>query len=173
MKKKNPRHHKKQKTKQIATLGDNRLQNINKGKKNTRTKREKRNIHTLIQRRLVKLKMTDLLAAAVKNHLGLHLLHWAVSHSDVWHLAHRCADIIHKIDEPLEKNAFAVDNLLTLDEDEIDCYGIRQLQMHNLHFDEEDEEDGYAQQQDQMNNNGERYAIHRNNHANELERAGK
>lgn len=114
--------------------------------------------------------MTDLLAAAVKNHLGLHLLHWAVSNSDVWHLAHRCAELIHKIDGPLEKNAF--DNLLTLDEDEIDCYGIRQLPMHNLHFDEEDEEDGYSQRREQMdnNNNGGRYAIQRNNHANEQER---
>lgn len=120
-----------------------------------------------------KLKMTDLLASAVKNNLGLHLLHWAVSHSDVWHLAHRCADLIHKINDPLEKNTFIVDNLLTLDEEEIDCYGIRQLQMHNLHFEEEEEEDEELQQsvygnQHRMDN--ERNATNRN--YNELECAG-
>lgn len=148
-------------------MGDSRLQNLSNEKKKTLHKHR----NNIDYRRLGKLKMTDLLAAAVKNNLGLHLLHWAVSRSDVWHLAHRCAELIHKIDEPLEKSA--LDHLLTLDEDEIDCYGIRRLQMHNLHFEEEDEDNDYSQQQEQMNSDRGRNAINRNNHANELELAGK
>lgn len=83
--------------------------------------------------------MTDLLASALKNSLGLQLLHWAVSQSDIWHLAHRCSELAQKINEPLEKSAYVLDNLLTMDEDDIDCIGIRDLHMQQMHFDDEDD----------------------------------
>lgn len=83
--------------------------------------------------------MSDLLASALKNSLGLQLLHWAVSQSDIWHLAHRCSELAQKINEPLEKSAYVLDNLLTMDEDDIDCIGIRDLHMQQMHFDDEDD----------------------------------
>lgn len=83
--------------------------------------------------------MTDLLASALKNSLGLQLLHWAVSQSDIWHLAHRCSELAQKINEPLEKSAYVLDNLLTMDDDDIDCIGIRDLHMQQMHFDDEDD----------------------------------
>lgn len=83
--------------------------------------------------------MSDLLASALKNSLGLQLLHWAVSQSDIWHLAHRCSELAHKINEPLEKSAYVLNNLLTMDEDDIDCIGIRDLHMQQMHFDDEDD----------------------------------
>lgn len=63
--------------------------------------------------------MTDIVADALSNNLGLHLLHWALSQSDIWYLAHRCADLVQKIHEPLERGAAALDNILTLEEDEV------------------------------------------------------
>lgn len=83
--------------------------------------------------------MSDLLASALKNGLGLQLLNWAVSQSDIWHLAHRCSELAHKINEPLEKSAYVLDNLLTMDEDDLDCIGIRELHMQQMHFDDEDD----------------------------------
>lgn len=83
--------------------------------------------------------MTDLFAAAVKNHLGLQILHWAVSQSDIWHLAHRCSELVQKINEPLEKSAYVLDHLLTMDEDDIDSIGIRDLHLQQMHFDDEDD----------------------------------
>lgn len=80
-----------------------------------------------------------MLASALKNSLGLQLLHWAVSQSDIWHLAHRCSELAQKINEPLEKSAYVLDNLLTMDEDDIDCIGIRDLHMQQMHFDDEDD----------------------------------
>lgn len=85
--------------------------------------------------------MTELLASALKNSLGLQLLHWAVSQSDIWHLAHRCSELAHKINEPLEKSAYVLDNFLTMDDDDIDCVGIRDLHLQQMHFDEEEEEE--------------------------------
>lgn len=86
-------------------------------------------------------RMTDLLATAVKNNLGLHLLHWAITHSDFWHLANRCSQLVQKINEPLEKSAHVLDNLLTMDEDDFDahCIGLRDLHLHRMHFDDEDD----------------------------------
>lgn len=79
--------------------------------------------------------MTDLFASAFKSNFGLQLLQWAVSQSDIWHLAHRCSELAQKINEPLEKSAYVLDNLSTMDEDDINC-------IHNLqgamHFDNED-----------------------------------
>lgn len=83
--------------------------------------------------------MSDLLASALKSSLGLQLLHWAVSQSDIWHLAHRCSELAHKINEPLEKSAYVLNNLLTMDEDDVDCIGIRDLHMQQMHFDDEDD----------------------------------
>lgn len=83
--------------------------------------------------------MSDLLASALKNSLGLQLLHWAVSQSDIWHLAHRCSELAHKINEPLEKSAYVLNNLLTMDEDDVDCIGIRDLHMQQMHFDDEED----------------------------------
>lgn len=92
--------------------------------------------------------MTDLIAAAVKNHLGLQLLHWAVSQSDIWQLAHRCADLVQKINDPLEKSAYVLDNLLTMDEDDIECIGMRDLHLQRMHFEDEDDYIDQEQQQD-------------------------
>lgn len=83
--------------------------------------------------------MTDLLASALKNSFGLQMLHWAVSQSDIWHLAHRCSELAQKINEPLEKGAYVLDNFLTMDEDDIDCIGLRDLHLQQMHFDDEDD----------------------------------
>lgn len=83
--------------------------------------------------------MTELLAAALKHSLGLQLLHWAVSQSDIWHLAHRCSELAQKINEPLEKSAYVLDNLLTMDDDDIDCIGLRDLHLQQMRFDDEDD----------------------------------
>lgn len=91
--------------------------------------------------------MSELLASALKNSLGLQLLHWAVSQSDIWHLAHRCSELAHKINEPLEKSAYVLNNLLTMDEDDMDCIGLRDLHMHQMHFDDEDD---YNEERQQM-----------------------
>lgn len=101
--------------------------------------------------------MSDLLASALKNSLGVQLLHWAVSHSDIWHLAHRCSELAQKINEPLEKSAYVLDNLLTMDEDDIDCVGMRDLHIQQMHFDDEDDynEEGqsrYNNSRQQANN---------------------
>lgn len=99
--------------------------------------------------------MTDLLASALKHSLGLQLLHWAVSHSDIWHLAHRCSELAQKINEPLEKSAYVLDNLFTMDEDDIDCIGIRDLHMQQMHFDDEDDynEEGQSRNGRWLGNN--------------------
>lgn len=83
--------------------------------------------------------MTDLIAYALKSNLGLEFLHWATSQSDIWHAAHRVGELVHKINEPLEKSAYVLDNLLTMDEDDIDCIGIRDLRLQQMHFDDEDD----------------------------------
>lgn len=92
--------------------------------------------------------MSDLLASAVKSHLGLQLLHWAVSQSDIWHLAHRCSELVQKINEPLEKSAYVLDNLLAMDEDDIHlhCSGMRDLHLNRMHFDDEDDYNGEQMQ---------------------------
>lgn len=87
--------------------------------------------------------MTELFGSALKNSLGLQLLHWAVSQSDIWHLAHRCSELAQKINEPLEKSAYVLDNFLTMAEDDIACAGIRDLNLQQMHFDEEEEEEEY------------------------------
>lgn len=99
--------------------------------------------------------MSDLLASAVKSHLGLQLLHWAVSQSDIWHLAHRCSELVQKINEPLEKSAYVLDNLLAMDEDDmhLHCSGMRDLHLNRMHFDDEDDYNG-EQMQRFANNNG-------------------
>lgn len=91
--------------------------------------------------------MTDLIASALKNSLGLQLLHWAVSQSDIWHLAHRCSELAQKINEPLKKSAYVLDNLLTMDEDDIDCIGIRDFHLQQMHFDDEDDYNDQEQSQ--------------------------
>lgn len=63
--------------------------------------------------------MTDLIASAFKNSMGLQLLHWAVSQSDIWHLAHRCSELAQHINEPIEKRVYLLNNSLSMDED--DC----------------------------------------------------
>lgn len=83
--------------------------------------------------------MSDLLTSALKNSLGLQLLQWAVSQSDVWHLAHRCSELAQKINKPLAKHAYVLDNLLTMDDGDIDCISIRDLRMNQMHFDDEDD----------------------------------
>ncbi|XP_031620821.1 BTB/POZ domain-containing protein 6 isoform X2 [Contarinia nasturtii] len=101
--------------------------------------------------------MTDLLASALKNSLGLQVLQWAVSQSDIWHLAHRCSELAQKINEPLENSAYVLDNLLTMDEDDINCIGIRDLHLQQMHFDDEEEhtygcnETGYYRNQQHTN----------------------
>lgn len=97
--------------------------------------------------------MSDLLASALKHSLGLQLLHWAVSQTDIWHLAHRCSELAHKINVPLEKSAYVLDNLLTMDEDDIDCIG--DLHLQQMHFDDEDDynEEGQSRHRHQHNNN--------------------
>lgn len=99
--------------------------------------------------------MSDLLASAVKSHLGLQLLHWAVSQSDIWHLAHRCSELVQKINEPLEKSAFVLDNLLAMDEDDLHlhCSGMRDLHLNRMHFDDEDDYNGEQMQRFNNNNN--------------------
>lgn len=91
--------------------------------------------------------MSDLLTSALKNSLGLQLLQWAVSQSDVWHLAHRCSELAQKINKPLEKSAYVLDNLLTMDDGDIDCISIRDLQMNQMHFDDEDD---YSVEEDEQ-----------------------
>lgn len=122
--------------------------------------------------------MTDLLASALKNSLGLQLLDWAVSQSDIWHLAHRCSELAQKINEPLEKSAYVLDNLLTMDEDDIDCIGIRDLHMQQMHFDDEDdynEEEqsnrGNRQRNEQRTNTS--LAIRNHHHSRALNIPGK
>lgn len=99
--------------------------------------------------------MSDLLASAVKSHLGLHLLHWAVSQSDIWHLAHRCSELVQKINEPLEKSAYVLDNLLAMDEDDmhLHCGGMRDLHLNRMHFDDEDDYNGEQMQRFHTTNN--------------------
>lgn len=46
---------------------------------------------------------------------GLQLLHWIIGQSDIWNLANKCADFVHKIHEPLERGAAVLDNILTFD----------------------------------------------------------
>lgn len=65
--------------------------------------------------------MTDLIASAFKNSLGLQLLHWAVSQSDIWHLTHRCSELVQHINEPLNKRVFEINNNNSLSMDEDDC----------------------------------------------------
>lgn len=82
-----------------------------------------------------------MIATAVKTNLGVHLLHWAITHSDFWQLANRCSQLVQKINDPLEKSAYVLDNLLTMDEDDIDvhCVALRDLNLHRMHFEDEDD----------------------------------
>ena len=78
--------------------------------------------------------MTELLTDALSNHLGLHLLHWAISQSDIWYLAHRCADFVNKIHEPLERGAAVLDHILTLEEEEADLNSLSQNNEHRHYW---------------------------------------
>lgn len=103
--------------------------------------------------------MTELIASALKTNLGLELLHWALSQSDIWHLAHRCSELAHKINEPLEKSAYVLDNLLTMGEDDIDCIDLRDLHLQQMYFDDEDDYNVQVQSrhnQQHCNYNGQR-----------------
>lgn len=82
----------------------------------------------------------------MKNNVGLQLLQWAVSQSDIWHLAHRCSKLMHKFNEPADKAAYVLDSFVTMDEADIDC--IDAFHLHCMHFDDED---------DYINNNQRNY----------------
>lgn len=100
--------------------------------------------------------MTELLASAIKHSFGMQLLHWAVSQSDIWHLAHRCSELAQKINDPLEKSAYVLENLLPMDDDDIDCIGLRDLHLQQMHFDDEDDYNGdeeYQRSQQHNSNN--------------------
>lgn len=89
-----------------------------------------------------------MITGAMKNNVGLQLLQWAVSQSDIWHLAHRCSELVQKINEPLEKSAYVLDNLLAMDEDDIHlhCGGMRDMHLNRMHFDDEDDYNGEQMQ---------------------------
>lgn len=75
---------------------------------------------------------------------GLHLLHWIIGQSDIWNLANKCADFVHKIHEPLERGAAVLDNILTLDggddDDDSDInqwlYDDNWAEVDNMNFEE-------------------------------------
>lgn len=56
---------------------------------------------------------------AITSHFGLQLLQWALSETDLWTLAYRCANFMNKIHEPLERSAAVLDQILTHEEDEL------------------------------------------------------
>lgn len=78
--------------------------------------------------------MSELLKETLSNHLGLQLFHWAVSQSDLWHLAHRCAEFVNKLHEPLERGAAVLDNILTLEEEEADLSWWLSNERHSFWF---------------------------------------
>lgn len=96
--------------------------------------------------------MSDLV---VKSQFGLQLLHWAISQSDIWHLAHRCSQLVQKINEPLEKSAYVLDSLFDMDDDDMQmhCSGMRDLHLNRMHFDDEDDYNGEQMQRFDNNNN--------------------
>jgi len=68
-------------------------------------------------------------------HLGRQLLHWAITQADIWYLAYRCAEIVTKFHEPLERGVAILDNILTLEEEETiidDRYSNEQLYMDHM-----------------------------------------
>lgn len=91
--------------------------------------------------------MTDIVADALSNNLGIHLLHWALSQSDIWYLAHRCADLVQKIHEPLERGAAVLDNILTLEEESIE----EDEQIISINHHTYDFSSNVQQQQQEMN----------------------
>lgn len=56
--------------------------------------------------------------ATLADTLSRQLFHWAVTQSDLWYIATRCATLVNKIHEPLERGVAALDHLLTLEEEE-------------------------------------------------------
>lgn len=78
-----------------------------------------------------------MISGALKNNVGLQVLQWAVSQSDIWHLAHRCSKLMNKFNEPTDKRAHVLDSFDTMDQNDIDC--IDAFHLHCMHFDDEDD----------------------------------
>lgn len=62
--------------------------------------------------------MGELLKETLSNHLGVQLLQWAFSQSEVGSVANRCLQFVSKIHEPLERGALVLDSILTVEEEE-------------------------------------------------------
>lgn len=62
--------------------------------------------------------MGELLKETLSNDLGVQLLQWAFSQSEVGSIANRCLQFVSKIHEPLERGALVLDSILTLEEEE-------------------------------------------------------
>lgn len=62
--------------------------------------------------------MGELLKETLSNHLGVQLLQWAFSQSEVGSIANRCVQFVSKIHEPLERGAQVLDSILTVEEEE-------------------------------------------------------
>lgn len=77
-----------------------------------------------------------MITGAFKQNVGLQLLQWAVSQSDIWHLAHRCSELMHKFNEPNDKSAYVLDSFAAMDANNIEC--IDAFHLHCMHFDDED-----------------------------------
>lgn len=107
-------------------------------------------------------KMTDLITTAVKTNLGIHLLQWAISHSDFWKIANRCTQLVQDINDPLDKSADVLNNILTMDEDDIDahCITLRDLNLQQIHY--QDDENGNNQIDRIANNNNNQGSAFRN-----------
>lgn len=73
--------------------------------------------------------MTEAFATNLGSHLGRHLLYWAITQSDFWYFADRCADLVNKFHDPLERGVQVLDHLLTLEEEEV-AYGGGGNQQH-------------------------------------------
>lgn len=63
--------------------------------------------------------MNDTLAETLSSHFGRQLFYYLIKHSDIYHIANRCANFVTKIHEPLERGVAILDNLLTLEEEDI------------------------------------------------------
>lgn len=62
--------------------------------------------------------MGELLKDTLSNHLGVQLLQWAFSQSEVGSIANRCVQFVSKLHEPLERGALVLDSILTVEEEE-------------------------------------------------------
>lgn len=84
--------------------------------------------------------MTDLITTAVKTNLGVHLLQWAITHSDFWKIANRCTQLVQNINAPLDKSADVLNNFLIMDEDDIDvhCITLRDLHLQQIHIQDDE-----------------------------------